>query len=44
MFRTLLREFAEMTVELLAGRAANLRREREELDPVTTVNVGSAAS
>lgn len=34
MFRTLLREFPEMTFELLAGLAADLRRARDELDQV----------
>lgn len=32
MFRTLLREFPEMTFELLAGLAGDLRRARDELD------------
>jgi CRP-like cAMP-binding protein len=35
MFRTLLREFPEMTFELLAGLAGDLRRARDELDQVT---------
>lgn len=35
MFRTLLREFPEMTFELLAGLAAELRSARDELDRVT---------
>jgi len=34
MFRTLLREFPEMTFELLAGLATDLRRARDELDQV----------
>lgn len=32
MFRTLLREFPEMTFELLAGLAGDLRRTRDELE------------
>jgi CRP/FNR family transcriptional regulator, cyclic AMP receptor protein len=32
MFRTLLREFPEMTFELLAGLAGDLRRARDEHD------------
>ena len=32
MFRTLLREFPEMTLELLAGLAADVRRARDALD------------
>jgi len=35
MFRTLLREFPEMTFELLAGLAGDLRRARDELDKPT---------
>jgi len=35
MFRTLLREFPEMTFELLAGLAADLRRTRDELEAAT---------
>jgi hypothetical protein len=32
MFRTLLREFPEMALALLAGLAGDLRRARDELD------------
>jgi CRP-like cAMP-binding protein len=35
MFRTLLREFPEMTFELLAGLAADLRRTRDQLEAAT---------
>jgi CRP-like cAMP-binding protein len=35
MFRTLLREFPEMTFELLAGLAGDLRRTRDALDAAT---------
>jgi CRP-like cAMP-binding protein len=35
MFRTLLREFPEMTFELLAGLAGDLRRARDELDQMS---------
>ena len=34
MFRTLLREFPEMTFELLAGLAGDIRRAREQADAV----------
>jgi CRP-like cAMP-binding protein len=34
MFRTLLREFPDMTLELLAGLAGDLRRARAESDPL----------
>ena len=36
MFRTLLREFPEMTLELLAGLAADVRRARDALDAAAT--------
>jgi CRP-like cAMP-binding protein len=35
MFRTLLREFPEMTFELLAGLAGDLRRTRDSLEAAT---------
>jgi CRP-like cAMP-binding protein len=40
MFRTLLREFPEMTFELLAGLAAELRRTRDSLDAATKATSG----
>jgi CRP-like cAMP-binding protein len=36
LFRTLLREFPEMTGELLAGLAADLRRTRDALEEATS--------
>jgi CRP-like cAMP-binding protein len=35
MFRTLLREFPEMAIELMAGLAGDLRRARDELAEAT---------
>ena len=35
MFRTLLREFPEMTAQVLAGLAGDLRRARDDLDAAT---------
>lgn len=35
MFRTLLREFPEMALELMAGLAGDVRRARDELDDAT---------
>ncbi len=36
LFRTLLREFPEMTAEVLAGLAADLRRTRDALEEATS--------
>jgi CRP-like cAMP-binding protein len=36
LFRTLLREFPEMTSQVLAGLASDLRRAREALDEATS--------
>jgi len=35
MFRTLLREFPDMTAQVLAGLAQDLRRARDELEATT---------
>jgi CRP/FNR family transcriptional regulator, cyclic AMP receptor protein len=41
MFRTLLREFPEMTFELLAGLARELRQTRDSLDAATKADAPS---
>jgi hypothetical protein len=35
MFRTLLREFPDMTAQVLAGLAQDLRRARDDLEAAT---------